>query len=227
MNNPNKPESPIVAAAREKAEKEIRKAEQEATIREELAAFEPRQVTVFDRLTETAWLTYGDQFAGHGKEGGVSWAELLRLVALLPPVPSEIRKDGCTSIAPESRPLKGTPERTPIAPVWFSAHSPHYSNSWCEASWFAEIPGVGVVRVGVYLRREDRPLEQVVNYERHRSTGTVVGILGKSHRFPDWWNTGGTTFRYAGGSGTDPGTVVRYFERGTELPTRGDRPATT
>jgi hypothetical protein len=214
------PVSAAVVKAVEKCAEEIAKAETEAFIRDHLGEHPPRQVTVFTRSTEAAWLTYGDRLAGYGKEGGVSWSELLRLVATLPPIPAEIRKDGCTSIVPESRPKKDRETCTPIAPVWFSAHSPHYSDAWCEASWFSEIPGVGVVKVGVYLRREDRPLEQVANYKRDRSTGTVVGILSKSHRFPDWWNTGGTTFRYAGGGGTDPGTVVRYFERGTELPTR-------
>lgn len=214
------PASPVVVEAVEKAEQEILKAEKEAIIRDTLGDLQPRLVTVFGpRSTEAAYLTYGDSFSTY-KEGGLTWCELLRIVAALPPLPAEIREDGCTSICPESRPEKGNPERTPIAPVYFQAHAPHYSNSNCEAHWFAEIPSVGTVRVSVYLRREDRPLEQVVRYKRDRSSGTVTGIESKSYRFPDWWPTGGKTFRYAGGSHTDPGTVIRYFDRGEGFPVR-------
>jgi hypothetical protein len=214
------PVSDIWVKAIEKAEQDILKAETEAIIRHALEDLPPRLVTVLGHhSTEAAWLTYGDSFSMH-KEGGLSWSDLLRIVAALPPIPAEIRRDGCTSICPESRSEKGNPERTPIAPVTFWAHSPHYSNSTCSAHWFSEVSGIGTVRVGVYLRREDRPVEQTVRYKSDSRSGTVTGIESKSHRFPDWWPTGGKTMRYAGGSHTDPGTVVRYFDRGEGFPVR-------
>ncbi len=149
----------------------IAKAEREDAITTALSAIgapAPRMISVNELYGSLASIHYGDRY---GRENHLTLAECTRLAESLPGVPTVQVRDGCLSHKPKSY-VEALPEEkkerweseTDVCPVLLkidqtAGYSPVYT-----LEWYAELPGVGIVRVDCDLSS----LGQVASYSARR-----------------------------------------------------------
>lgn len=138
------------AAHAEKA----RKNALEITIREEMGrrGLSPRMVHVatVPLYGSVASVMFGDEYKAGGSD--VTAGELAEIERALPPGGAKYSKGACLSIEP-ARWESENANQFPISPVWFEV-----SELGIEAKWYADLPGIGLVRVAVHLSRRALPL---------------------------------------------------------------------
>lgn len=170
----------------------------------------------------TGWVSIGDKYSG---ENTISREQLADLLAALPPVPATLVRDGCVSIQPDYHlaNVAKTPKHTPttrslgpsatLTPVW--GLTLRVQQSECQANWITELaPGIYVQISATFSN--PAPITMQVNTRRDNRTGTVLEILGVSYQAKI---KTGQRIKYGGGSSTDPGQYMFYWDR-TSMPAR-------
>ena len=105
---------------------------------------------------DVAWLTFGDTAPSYPpKRTTCTLEEALQIALVLRPLAAVIVKTSSTSFAPkisykESDRVSSVED---VAPIWLKAEARGRESFTLKLDWFAEVPGVGIVRVYVELGR--------------------------------------------------------------------------